>query len=53
MVTVIVDGARLSGVAAGIAPDGQLLLDTDDGRRTLAVGEVMSVREQPDVAVAS
>jgi BirA family transcriptional regulator, biotin operon repressor / biotin---[acetyl-CoA-carboxylase] ligase len=37
--------ARLAGVAAGIADDGALLLDSDHGRLALSVGEVVSVRD--------
>ena len=52
-VTVDVGGAQVGGVAVGVSPDGQLLLDTEAGLRTLAVGEVVSVRELPSAAVAS
>jgi BirA family biotin operon repressor/biotin-[acetyl-CoA-carboxylase] ligase len=52
-VTVEVGGAQVSGVAVGVSSDGQLLLDTGAGLRTLAVGEVVSVRELPSAAVAS
>jgi BirA family biotin operon repressor/biotin-[acetyl-CoA-carboxylase] ligase len=40
------DGA-LEGVAAGISPDGALLLDTPGGRVAMAVGEVVAVRDRP------
>ncbi|HYM52968.1 MAG TPA: biotin--[acetyl-CoA-carboxylase] ligase [Candidatus Dormibacteraeota bacterium] len=35
----------LAGIAAGIADDGALLLDTDAGRVALTIGEVISVRD--------
>ena len=44
-VSVDTGSEQLDGTAAGISADGQLLLDTPDGRRTIAVGEVVSVRE--------
>ena len=37
--------ARLEGIAAGIADDGALLLDTAAGRVALTIGEVISVRD--------
>jgi BirA family biotin operon repressor/biotin-[acetyl-CoA-carboxylase] ligase len=40
------DGA-LEGVAAGIAPDGALLIDTPGGRVAMSVGEVVAVRDRP------
>lgn len=36
---------RLEGLAAGIGDDGALLLDTDDGRVALTIGEVIAVRD--------
>lgn len=37
--------ALLEGIAAGIADDGALLLDTEAGRFALTIGEVISVRD--------
>jgi hypothetical protein len=39
-------------VAAGIADDGSLLVDTDAGRVALGVGEVVAVRDLPAEATA-
>lgn len=44
-VTVDTGSEQVDGRVAGIVEDGQLLLDTPDGRRAIAVGEVVSVRE--------
>ena len=41
----------LEGIAAGIADDGALLLDTDAGRVALTIGEVVSVRDAIPVEV--
>ena len=51
-VRVEVGDAVLEGVAAGIADDGSLLLDTDAGRVALGVGEVVAVRDIPAGATA-
>ena len=42
----------LEGVAAGIAEDGSLLVDTVAGRLALGVGEVVAVRDLPAGATA-
>jgi BirA family biotin operon repressor/biotin-[acetyl-CoA-carboxylase] ligase len=44
-VRVEVGDTALEGVAAGVADDGALLLDTDAGRVALSVGEVVAVRD--------
>jgi BirA family transcriptional regulator, biotin operon repressor / biotin---[acetyl-CoA-carboxylase] ligase len=41
----------LEGIAAGIADDGALLLDTEAGRIALTIGEVVSVRDADPVEV--
>jgi BirA family biotin operon repressor/biotin-[acetyl-CoA-carboxylase] ligase len=51
-VRVEVGDAVLEGVAAGIADDGSLLVDTDAGRVALGVGEVIAVRDMPAGATA-
>jgi biotin-(acetyl-CoA carboxylase) ligase len=51
-VSVEVGDAMLDGVAAGIADDGSLLVDTDAGRVALGVGEVVAVRDLPAEATA-
>lgn len=51
-VTVETGVGLVEGRVAGIADDGQLLLDTADGRRALAVGEVIGVREAATAAAA-
>ncbi|MFG1952227.1 biotin--[acetyl-CoA-carboxylase] ligase [Micromonospora sp. NPDC048830] len=37
-------GDELTGTAVGVDPDGQLLVDTPAGRRTLAAGDVLHLR---------
>jgi BirA family biotin operon repressor/biotin-[acetyl-CoA-carboxylase] ligase len=44
---------RISGLVAGIADDGSLLVDAAAGRVALSVGEVVRVQEPSSVAVAS
>jgi BirA family biotin operon repressor/biotin-[acetyl-CoA-carboxylase] ligase len=44
-VRVEVGEAELEGIAAGVADDGALLLDTEAGRLALSVGEVVAVRD--------
>jgi biotin-(acetyl-CoA carboxylase) ligase len=44
-VAVDLGGEVLHGTAAGLAPDGALLLDAAAGRVALASGEVVSVRD--------
>lgn len=44
-VRVEVGETALEGVAAGVADDGALLLDTEAGRVALSVGEVVAVRD--------
>ena len=53
--SVIVDtGDELvQGAVAGVAGDGQLLLETATGARSLAVGEVVSVREATPAEVVA
>ena len=51
-VRVEVGETSVEGVAAGIADDGALLLDTTAGRMALAVGEVVAVRDLPVEATA-
>jgi BirA family biotin operon repressor/biotin-[acetyl-CoA-carboxylase] ligase len=43
----------LEGIAAGIADDGALLLDTAAGRVALTIGEVVSVRDADPVEVVA
>jgi BirA family biotin operon repressor/biotin-[acetyl-CoA-carboxylase] ligase len=43
-VEVDLGDGRLTGLAVGIADDGALVLDTENGRVALAVGEVVRVR---------
>ncbi|MEU5938366.1 biotin--[acetyl-CoA-carboxylase] ligase [Micromonospora sp. NPDC047548] len=38
------DGAELTGLAAGVDADGQLLVDTGAGERRLAAGDVLHLR---------
>jgi BirA family biotin operon repressor/biotin-[acetyl-CoA-carboxylase] ligase len=51
-VTVDLGTKRLEGRAEGISDEGLLLLDTPAGRQALAIGEVIAVREHPDVVGA-
>lgn len=51
-VEVEVGEDRLDGIAAGIADDGSLLLDTPAGRLALSVGEVVTVRDAAVEATA-
>jgi len=46
-VVVEVGEESVEGTAAGIADDGELLLDTPAGRLALSVGEVVAVRDVP------
>ena len=53
LVTVDTGGEQVQGMAIGLSADGQLLVDTNAGRRALAVGEVVSVRGALPATVAS
>jgi biotin-(acetyl-CoA carboxylase) ligase len=46
-IVVEVGEAAVEGVAAGVADDGALLVDTPAGRLALTVGEVVAVRDLP------
>jgi BirA family biotin operon repressor/biotin-[acetyl-CoA-carboxylase] ligase len=50
-VGVELGGELLEGIAAGIADDGALVLDTDAGRVALTLGEVISVRDADPMEV--
>jgi BirA family biotin operon repressor/biotin-[acetyl-CoA-carboxylase] ligase len=43
---VTLPGGQLEGAFAGLAPSGALLLETKQGRQTIAAGEVQPVRQQ-------
>jgi BirA family biotin operon repressor/biotin-[acetyl-CoA-carboxylase] ligase len=51
-VTVDTGPEQVEGTVAGISAEGQLLLDTVEGRRVLAVGEVIRVREPAPAGAA-
>jgi BirA family biotin operon repressor/biotin-[acetyl-CoA-carboxylase] ligase len=51
-VAVEVGDTVLEGIAAGVADDGSLLVDTEAGRAALGVGEVVAVRDLPAGATA-
>lgn len=47
IVVRLADGGRLRGRALRLAPDGQLVIDGADGERTVAAGEIESLRPAP------
>ncbi|GAA0607872.1 biotin--[acetyl-CoA-carboxylase] ligase [Kribbella sandramycini] len=44
------DGTFLTGTARDLAADGRLIVDTPDGERSLAAGDVTHLRAQPNSA---
>jgi BirA family biotin operon repressor/biotin-[acetyl-CoA-carboxylase] ligase len=52
LVVVDTGEAQVEGVAAGLSADGRLALETATGRRTVAVGEVVAVRERHTMGAA-